>query len=155
MWKFYAVRQGRMVGIFRTWTECKKQVDGTTSEFKSFGTEAEARTYLAGGTKTVAPKPVKAKRHRRPGQSDAEYLQEQRAFLAIAQAKLERERLEKLWGNTPTGPVCYMMVHAPHDAASRTAASSFQGGTALRALFSDGADGNEGPIHRCCYRHNV
>jgi hypothetical protein len=133
--KFYAVRKGRTVGIFRTWAECKKQVDGVTSEFKSFVTEAEARIYLAEGTRTVAPKPLKAKRHRRPGQSDAEYLQEQKALLAIAQAKLEREQLEKFWGNAPPGPVCYMMVHAPHDdRGSRTTASSFQGGRALRAV---------------------
>ncbi len=126
--KFYAVRKGHTVGIFRTWAECKKQVDGITSEFKSFITEAEARIYLADGTKTVAPKPLKAKRHRRLGQSDAAYLQEQKALLAIVKAKLEREQLERFWGNAPPGPVCYMMVHAPHDdQGSRAAASSYHG----------------------------
>jgi hypothetical protein len=135
MQKFYAVRKGRTVGIFRSWAECKKHVDGITSEFKSFLTEAEARIYLHDGTKTVAPKPLKVKRHRRPGQSDAAYLQEQKALLSIAQAKREREQLAKFWNNAPPGPVCYMMVHAPQDdLCSRAAASSFHGGRALRAV---------------------
>ena len=31
--KYYAVRRGRMVGIFRSWEECRRHVDGIYSEF--------------------------------------------------------------------------------------------------------------------------
>lgn len=45
--KFYAVRNGRMIGIFETWDECKKQVDGYSgAEYKSFGTRDEAVAYM-------------------------------------------------------------------------------------------------------------
>ena len=38
--KFYAVRQGRKIGMFLTWDECKKQVMGYPGAiYKSFGTE--------------------------------------------------------------------------------------------------------------------
>ena len=50
--KFYAVRQGRKIGMFLTWDECKKQVMGYPGAiYKSFGTEEEAKEYLgiAGG----------------------------------------------------------------------------------------------------------
>jgi viroplasmin and RNaseH domain-containing protein len=65
-----------MVGIFRSWEECRRQVDGIYSEFKSFRTEDEARHYMAEGAKAVPPKPMKFKPHRRPGQSDAAFLKE-------------------------------------------------------------------------------
>ena len=45
--KFYAVRQGRKIGMFLTWDECKKQVMGYPGAiYKSFGTEEEAKEYL-------------------------------------------------------------------------------------------------------------
>lgn len=45
--KYYAVRQGRTIGIFDTWDECKKQVDGYSgAEYKSFQTEEEAKCYI-------------------------------------------------------------------------------------------------------------
>jgi len=45
--KFYAVKKGRSVGIFRTWDECKKQVNKYSgAEFKSFATKEEAEKYL-------------------------------------------------------------------------------------------------------------
>lgn len=47
--KYYAVRQGRRVGIFRSWDECKAQVDGYSgTEYKSFLTEKEAKAYITG-----------------------------------------------------------------------------------------------------------
>ena len=49
--KFYAVRQGRKIGMFLTWDECKKQVMGYPGAiYKSFGTEAEAKEYLGIGS---------------------------------------------------------------------------------------------------------
>lgn len=45
--KFYAVRQGRVPGIYHDWDKCRIQIDGFKgAEFKSFPTEAEAKQYL-------------------------------------------------------------------------------------------------------------
>lgn len=45
--KFYAVKIGRNKGIFQTWDECKKQVDGfSNSKYKAFKTLEEAEEYL-------------------------------------------------------------------------------------------------------------
>ncbi len=47
--KFYAVRVGRNVGIFRTWEECQSSVHGyRDAQFKSFPTLQEAEAYLTG-----------------------------------------------------------------------------------------------------------
>lgn len=49
MSKFYAVRQGYKVGIFKDWDSCKSVIDGYKgAEFKSFKTEIEAQAYLNG-----------------------------------------------------------------------------------------------------------
>lgn len=53
---FYAVRTGKVTGIFQTWDECKASVDGyPKAEYKGFPTKEAAKEYLAGGTtkKTV------------------------------------------------------------------------------------------------------
>ena len=45
--KYYAVKVGMKTGIFRTWEECKVNVNGYPgASYKSFKTEAEARIYL-------------------------------------------------------------------------------------------------------------
>ena len=45
--KFYAVRQGRKIGMFLTWDECKKQVMGIRARYiRALGTEEEAKEYL-------------------------------------------------------------------------------------------------------------
>lgn len=45
--KYYAVKVGMKTGIFRTWEECKMNVNGYPGAvFKSFKTEAEACAYL-------------------------------------------------------------------------------------------------------------
>ncbi len=68
---------------------------------------------MAEGTKTVTPKPMKFKPHRRPGQSDAAFLKEQKALLTMAQAERECRGITRYEGMAPPGPLCYMMVHAP------------------------------------------
>ncbi|XP_060601646.1 ribonuclease H1-like isoform X1 [Ruditapes philippinarum] len=46
---FYAVRIGRCPGVYRTWDECKVQVDKFTKpRFKKFNTEEEARAFVKG-----------------------------------------------------------------------------------------------------------
>lgn len=49
--KVYAVRKGRVEGIFEAWEECKASVDGYPgAEYKSFATRDEALAYLGGET---------------------------------------------------------------------------------------------------------
>ena len=46
--KYYAVAKGRKTGIFNSWEDCKKQVDGFSSAvYKSFESEAEAKKYIS------------------------------------------------------------------------------------------------------------
>jgi ribonuclease HI len=45
--KYYAVKSGRKTGIFKTWDECRAQIDGYGgAEYKGFVTEDEAAGYL-------------------------------------------------------------------------------------------------------------
>lgn len=45
--KFYAVRQGRVPGVYTTWSDCEKQVKGYGGAiYKSFSTEVEARAFV-------------------------------------------------------------------------------------------------------------
>lgn len=47
--KVYAVKKGKITGIFHTWEECKKQVHGFAgAQYKSFPSLGEAEAYLAG-----------------------------------------------------------------------------------------------------------
>ena len=46
---FYAVKNGRKTGIFKSWDECKKQVIGFKGAvYKGFVTEQEAIDYMEG-----------------------------------------------------------------------------------------------------------
>lgn len=54
--KYYAVRQGRQVGIFTDWNECKRLVTGYKgAEFKGFTSRDDALAYLEAGGKTELP----------------------------------------------------------------------------------------------------
>lgn len=68
--KVYAVRKGRACGIFTTWAECKKQVDGFPAAcYKSFTDISEALVWLNGGARTIKAKTgsaVRASRLSRP-----------------------------------------------------------------------------------------
>ena len=45
--KYYAVKEGRNIGVFGTWDECKAQVDGYSGAiYKSFKTLDEAKAFL-------------------------------------------------------------------------------------------------------------
>ncbi|MCX4326900.1 MAG: ribonuclease H family protein [Lachnospiraceae bacterium] len=47
--KYYVVRNGRTPGIYRTWDECRAQVDGFSGAvYKSFKTEKEALEFYPG-----------------------------------------------------------------------------------------------------------
>ena len=61
--KVYAVRAGRACGIFPTWAECKKQVDGFAgARYKGFTDVSEALAWLNGGERTL-PQAAPAPRH--------------------------------------------------------------------------------------------
>jgi ribonuclease HI len=50
MSKYYAVKVGKIPGLYFTWQECQKQVNGFSgSIFKSFSTKAEALNFLYDG----------------------------------------------------------------------------------------------------------
>lgn len=52
--KFYAVKNGKKIGIYSTWNECKEQVNGFSgAEYKSFPSIEEAREYVYGTLKSV------------------------------------------------------------------------------------------------------
>ena len=62
--KVYAVRKGRMTGIFMTWDDCKAQVDGFAgAEYKGFSDPSEAMEYLGmseGSPEEKLPEGVRA-----------------------------------------------------------------------------------------------
>ncbi|SDG13843.1 ribonuclease HI [Selenomonas sp. WCT3] len=65
--KVYAVRAGRACGIFTTWDECKKQVDGYAgARYKGFTDVAEALAWLNGGDRPAAPQRSSAVPRRAP-----------------------------------------------------------------------------------------
>ena len=54
MAKFYAVRNGYHTGIFGTWEECRREVNGYSgAEYKSFSSRTEAEEYLGAHTFTA------------------------------------------------------------------------------------------------------
>lgn len=45
--KYYAVRQGKKTGIFTSWDDCKKSVNGYSgAEYKSFKNKTDAEKYM-------------------------------------------------------------------------------------------------------------
>ena len=49
MAKYYGVKQGHNPGIYITWEDCEAQVKGCKgAQYKLFGSEAEAHTYVYG-----------------------------------------------------------------------------------------------------------
>ncbi|MDE6924831.1 MAG: RNase H1/viroplasmin domain-containing protein, partial [Acetatifactor sp.] len=47
--KYYAVKKGKVTGIFQTWDECRSAVEGYSgAQYKGFSTLKEAEEYLGG-----------------------------------------------------------------------------------------------------------
>jgi len=68
--QYYAVRNGREPGIYRTWEECKAQVDGyAKAQYKGFGSLEEAEEYMGfvNTNKPDARMPSSAKPFNPPG----------------------------------------------------------------------------------------
>lgn len=48
--KYYGVKKGKITGVFKSWEECKRSVDGFPgAEYKGFSTYSEACAYLGIG----------------------------------------------------------------------------------------------------------
>ncbi len=57
--KFYAVKKGKIPGIYRTWDECKKMVDGYPSAiYKSFPSREEAEAFVMEASSSSASLPA-------------------------------------------------------------------------------------------------
>jgi len=53
--KYYAIRCGKVTGIYNTWSECKSLVTGVSgAEYKGFETLEEAQIYMSGAVSAVA-----------------------------------------------------------------------------------------------------
>lgn len=65
---YYAVRKGRVPGIYTSWPECQKQTNGFSKpEFKKFKTEAEARQFAfpsSSQTKSTCTSSIDARKKR-------------------------------------------------------------------------------------------
>lgn len=49
MANFYAVKNGYHIGIFNTWEECQKEINGYSgAEFKKFSNRRDAENYISG-----------------------------------------------------------------------------------------------------------
>lgn len=60
MAKFYAVRKGKVKGVYDTWEECQNQVKGFSgAEFKSFKSYEDACAYVEGTLESAQPISVK------------------------------------------------------------------------------------------------
>lgn len=53
--KFYAVHKGKKTGIYKTWDECKKQIEGFSGPvYKKFEKEEEAKLFLKNGFNQIS-----------------------------------------------------------------------------------------------------
>ncbi|KAI2626253.1 hypothetical protein GGS21DRAFT_493461 [Xylaria nigripes] len=89
--KFYAVRQGRIPGVYDTWKDCKEQVDGCPNEYRSFKTREEAEFYVANGKK-----PDTKKKSRRQKLRLSEQDKVSKRFLEAYQNMCREANLEPL-----------------------------------------------------------
>src|SRR5690606_38717395 len=56
--KNYAVKIGKVTGVFNTWSECKLQVDGYPGAvYKSFSTKEEAEEFIGSSIKSSVDTP--------------------------------------------------------------------------------------------------
>ena len=59
--KYYAVKIGRVTGIFDNWDECKASVDSYSgADYKSFTTKQEAEQYLKNESECITTDSVNA-----------------------------------------------------------------------------------------------
>lgn len=52
--KYYAVKEGRVPGVYTTWAECEAQVKGYPgADYKKFNNEEDARLFVYGVCETI------------------------------------------------------------------------------------------------------
>lgn len=57
--KYYAVRAGKVPGIYDSWDECKRMIDGySNAEYKAFAIKEDAISFLNGDSKGETPKEI-------------------------------------------------------------------------------------------------
>lgn len=57
--KYYAVKKGKITGVFESWQDCKTSVDGfPNAQYRGFATLEEARAYLGEAAPTEERPPV-------------------------------------------------------------------------------------------------
>lgn len=59
--KYYVVWEGKQIGIFQTWSECKKQIEGVKSVYKSFETKELAEVAFRGNPQDFIGKNIQKK----------------------------------------------------------------------------------------------
>lgn len=117
--KFYAVKKGRQPGVYRTWEEAQKQVNGFSgAEFKSFAKITDATEYLNWDKETV----------NQVFQKGEDTLQE-------AIAKIQRESRKINNSNEPATN----SEQAPKSAVTNKAASNY-----FATIYTDGGTRNTG-----------
>ena len=91
--KYYAIKKGRVPGIYRTWDEAKEQVDGFSgAEYKSFTKITDATTYL-NWNKETQPDIVKEDTLENAIQKIKNRAHERRS-LAVNDLKPEKEKVK-------------------------------------------------------------
>ena len=54
--KYYAVKRGKITGVFKSWDECRNAVEGYPgAQYKGFASLGEADEYLGGGMENASP----------------------------------------------------------------------------------------------------
>lgn len=55
MSKFYAVKEGRVPGVYTTWAECEEQIKGYSgADYKKFNNEEDAKLFAYGAITTAS-----------------------------------------------------------------------------------------------------
>ena len=59
--KYYAVKEGRVPGIYETWAECQKQINGFSGAvYKSFASMEEAQSFVSGASQKLTMEETQA-----------------------------------------------------------------------------------------------
>ena len=80
--KYYAVKKGKTPGVYRSWAECKAQVDGFSGAvYKSFKTLEEAKRFVGAAENEPDNKSDKLSRLSESKATDTEKMPERYAFV--------------------------------------------------------------------------
>eukprot|EP00041_Stephanoeca_diplocostata_P014866 m.281005 g.281005 ORF g.281005 m.281005 type:complete len:352 (+) comp19834_c0_seq3:235-1290(+) len=133
--KYYAVRKGRIPGVYSSWNECQEQVHRFTGAIhKSFSTEAEARAFA--GTAGI-PRPAGG------AGTKERVLSPKRQPLSTKASSGDTYNGDDISPPVPPSPGIYLRVPAEH--VRLTGAMSDQKTfDVARIMYDGGARGNPG-----------